>query len=116
MSNLLCMVPTVVNFLVYLLVNFLETLLFSDDYDWNTKSSTALLLLVNPYMLHQNNGTVCPTYLYQVYCLKRRCFIARYFQSFMQQYKSTTVKKNFCNQSSHYENYRRFPEAIMYLP
>jgi len=33
----------------------------------------------------------------------------------MQQYKSTTVKTNFYNQSSHYENYGRFPfqmEAI----
>jgi len=34
----------------------------------------------------------------------------------MQQYESTTVKKNFCNQSSHYENYGQFKEAIMCLP
>jgi len=52
---------------------------------------------------HQNNGIVHPSYIN--YCLKRRHFIADCVQPVIQQYKSTTVKKNFCDQSSHYENY-----------
>jgi len=68
---------------------------------------------VNPCILHQNNGTtITPLTLF---CLKRRCFIASYVQPVIQQYESTTVKKNSYNQNSHYENYGRFPlqmEAI----
>jgi len=45
----------------------------------------------------------------RIYRLERRCFVTSYVQPVMQQYESTTVKKNFCNnQSSHYENYGRF--------
>jgi len=44
----------------------------------------------------------------RIYRLKRRRFVTSYVQPIMQQYKSTLFKKNFCNQSSHYENYGRF--------
>jgi len=43
----------------------------------------------------------------RIYRLKRRCFVTSYAQSVMQQYESKTVKKNFCDQSSHCENYGR---------
>jgi len=46
----------------------------------------ALLLQVNPHHKPQ---------LY----LKRRHFVASYVLPVMQQYKSTTVEKNFCNQN-----------------
>jgi len=77
------MVPTLVenpNILVYLFVNFFENIIMimiEIQY-----SSTALLLLANPRILHQNSGTVCLlTYLY---CLKRRRFVASYIQLVMQ--------------------------------
>jgi len=46
-------------------------------------SFTALLLLVNPCILHQNNGTTHPSYInYQ------RRFSVGYVQPIIQQYKS----------------------------
>ena len=36
-------------------------------------------------------------------------FVVSYVQPITQQYESTTVGKHLCNQSSHYEKYRRFP-------
>jgi len=69
-------------------------------------SGTALLLLVNPCILHQKKMHHAPHL--RIYRLKRRHFVTSYVQPVMQQYESTTVKKNFCYQSSHYENYRRF--------
>jgi len=79
-------------------VNFLKMNMVMIEIQY---SDIALLLLVNPYIPHQNNGTACPL----TYRLKRRCFIASYVQPVMQQYKSTTVKKSFWNQSNHYENF-----------
>jgi len=53
---------------------------------------TALLLLVNTRILHQNNGTTCPSYIN--YSLKRRHFVASHVQPVTpQQYKSTIVVK-----------------------
>jgi len=46
-------------------------------------SGTALLLLVNPWIPHQNDGNACPSY-----CLKGRRFVASYVQP---QYESITV-------------------------
>jgi len=74
-------------------------------------SGTTLLLLVNPCRLHQNNSTVCPNYR-----MKRKHFIATHYTAVR---INDCLKKNLCNQSSHYENYRRFPlwmEAITCLP
>jgi len=59
------MVPTLVE----------NSYFFSVPFFWNTiimimieiqYSSTALLLLVNPHIPHQNNGTARPTYVYQL--------------------------------------------------
>jgi len=70
-------------------------------------SGTALLLLVNLRIPHQNNDNACPSYIN--YCLKRRRFVASNVQPVVQQYELTN---NFCNQSSHYENYGWFPLQI----
>jgi len=51
---------------------------------------TALLLLVNPHILQQNNGTACPSYIN--YCLKRRQFVAGYVQP--------AIKQNRFNRTS----------------
>jgi len=62
---------------------------------------TALLLLVNPH-IWQSNGTVHPSYMN--YRLKRRRFVAGYFQPIIQQYESTTfmehsnASKILCNE------------------
>jgi len=62
-------------------------------------------IAAQPYYCWQNNCTARLTYLSS----ERRHFITSYVQPVMQQYESTTVyKNNFCNQSSHYENYGRF--------
>jgi len=71
---------------------------------------TYLLLLVKA---RQNNGTMCPTYIFIIW----RHFVARYVQPVIQQYEC--FKKNFRNQCSRYENYGRFLlgiEAITCLP
>jgi len=48
-------------------------------------SSTALILLINPRIPHQNNGTASPSYM------KRRYFVVSYVQPVIQQYKSATA-------------------------
>jgi len=73
-------------------------------------SNTALLLLVNP---HQNNGTTCPTYVFIVW--KEDASLPAMFNLLCSSTNQQLFKKNFWNQSSHYENYGQFPEAIMYL-
>jgi len=90
----------------------LEKLLHAPE--WNLffrslYSSTALLLLVNPHIPHWNNGTANPTYAFFVWR-----FVASYVQPNIQQYDTNQqlFKKNFCNQITHYENYRWFPLGI----
>jgi len=60
-------------------------------------SSTALLLLVNPRILHRNNGTTCPTYILNFIVLKENASLPAMFNPLC---SSTNLKKNFCNQSS----------------
>jgi len=62
-------------------------------------SSTALRLLVNhAYCIE----TIAPHAPLTYFHLKRRHFVTSYVQPVIQQHESKTVKKNFCNQSSHY--------------
>jgi len=60
-------------------------------------SSTVLLLLVNPYILHQNNGTSFPTYVFIVWT--ENALLPAMFNPFSK--NQQLFKKNFCNQSSH---------------
>jgi len=68
-------------------------------------SGTALLLLVKLHIPHQNNDTMRSTYVYQLLSEKKTLCCQLYSTSSTNQ---QLFKKNFCNQSSHYENYRRF--------
>jgi len=43
-----------------------------------------------------------------IYRLKRRCFVTSYVNPLYSSMNQQLFKKNFCNQSSHYENYRQF--------
>jgi len=52
-------------------------------------SGIALLFLVNPCIVYQNNGTVCLNYIY--YCLKGRCFVANYVQPVIQHYNCLKI-------------------------
>jgi len=64
-------------------------------------------IVVQPYYITgepMHTMAVLPIYIN--YCLKRRHFVARYVPPSMDQ---QLFKKNFCNQSSHYENYGQFP-------
>jgi len=73
---------------------------------------TALLLLVNPCIPHQKNGTTYPSYIN--YCPKKRHFVAHYVQPIIQLYKS--MKRT---SAATYENYGQFPlqmEVITCLP
>jgi len=65
-------------------------------------SGTALLLLVNPCVPHQNNGIMPQLYHFN-YHLKRGCFVAE---------PVVWVKCLNCNQSSVYKNYGWFPSQI----
>jgi len=73
------MVPTLVEnskLLVYLFVNFFWKHYYYDVQD----GGTALLLLMISHKLHQNNGTMCPSYI--IYHEKRRHFVAALFNPF----------------------------------
>jgi len=76
----------------------------------------AILFVVNPRILHHHD-TAHPSYIN--YCLERRHFITGYFLPVTPcSTNEQWFKKNFCNQSSHYENYEQFLlqiEAIMCL-
>jgi len=63
----------------------------------------ALLLLVNPCILPQNKSHRVPHS--HIYHLKRRRFVTSLLCSSTNQ---QLFKKNFSNQSSHYENYGQF--------
>jgi len=63
-------------------------------------SSTALSLLVNPSIPHWNNGTVCHTCIFIVWKEETAMFNPSCSSTNQQLFK-----KNFCNQSRHYENY-----------
>jgi len=72
------------------------------------------LLLVNPCILHQNNGPVI-----SVITRKKDAFLPAFFNPLNSSTNLQLFKKNFCNQNSHYENYGRFllqMEAIVCLP
>jgi len=82
-----------------------------------TNSGTALLLLVSPLIPHENNGTTCPTYVFIVW--KEDILLPAMSNPLYSSTNQQLFKKNFCNQSSHYENYGQFPlgfEAITCLP
>jgi len=71
------------------------------------KSSTALLLLVNPCIPHWNNDTTCPTYVFIVW---------KHSNPLCSSMNQQLFKRNFC---SHYENYGWFllrMKASMCLP
>jgi len=71
---------------------------------WNIQySSTALLLLVNPFILHRSNHTARPTYIFIV--RKEDASLPAMFNPLFGSTNQQLFKKNFCNQSSHYENY-----------
>jgi len=75
---------------------------------------TALLLLVNSCTLYQNNGTVRPSYI-----RKEDTLLPAMFNWLYSITNQQLFKKNYCNQSSHNENYRQFlllMEAIVCLP
>jgi len=102
---------------VYLLVNFFESSIIMIMVIEMQFSGTALLLLVNPCILHRNNGTACPTYVFIVW--KENTLLPAMFNPLYNSTNQQSFKKNFCNQSNHYENYRRFSlqmEAITCLP
>jgi len=70
-------------------------------------SGTALLLLVNPLILHKSNGTVCPTYVFIIW--KEDASLSAMFNPLYSSMNQQLFKKNFCNQSSPYENSGWFP-------
>jgi len=77
---------------------------------WNIQyNGTAILLLVNPFILHRNNCTARPTYVFIVW--KEDALLPAMFNLLCSRTNQQLFKKNFCNQSSHYENYRRFNES-----
>jgi len=99
-------------FLVYSFIEFFWKHYFY-DYDWNTMG-TALLVLVNSCTLHQNNGTILPSYI-----RKEDALLPAVFDRLYSITNQQLFKKNYCNQSSHNENYRQFllqMEAIVCLP
>jgi len=61
---------------------------------------------VNPCILHWNNCTVCPTNVFIVW--KEDASLPALFNPLCSSMNQQLFKKNFYNQSSHYENYRRF--------
>jgi len=69
-------------------------------------SSVAILLLANPCIPNQNNGTSCHSYIN--HCLKRRCFVASYVVQIKNCLKITSAIK-----VAHYENYGQFPLEIV---
>jgi len=69
-------------------------------------SGTALLLLVNPFLLHWNNRTARPTYIFIVW--KEDVSLPAMFNPLCSSTNQQLFKKSFCNQSSHYENYGWF--------
>jgi len=69
-------------------------------------SGTALFLLVNPFILHQNNRTMHPTHVFIVW--KEDASFTAMFNSLCSSTNQQLFKNNFCNQSSHYENYGWF--------
>jgi len=80
-------------------------------------SGMALLLLVNPCILYRNNGTTRPTYI--IITWKEDALLTAMFNPLCSSTNQQLFKKNFCNQSSRYENYGQFPlqmEAITCLP
>jgi len=90
---------------------------YAYDFDYIQYSSTALLLLVNSCIPHWNNWTTCPTYVFIVW--KEDALLPAMFNPLCSSTNQQLFKKNFCNQSSHYENYRQFllrMKAIMCLP
>jgi len=102
------MIPTLFENLLFLsaLVFFFFTLLLETVLRRMIEiqgTRTALLLLVNTCILHQNNGTTCPSYIN--YCLKRRCFVAGYFQPV----QINNYFKEFCHQI---DNYGQLPLQI----
>jgi len=73
---------------------------------WNIQyNGTAILLMVNPFMLHRNNRTACPTYVLIVW--KEDASLLAMFNPLRSRTNQQLFKKT-CNQSSHYENYGQF--------
>jgi len=70
------------------------------------KYTIALLLLVNPCILHLNNRTACPAYV--IIAWKEDASLPAMFNLLCSSTNQQLFTKNFCNQSSHYENYGRF--------
>jgi len=87
-------------------------------YDYEIQySSTALLLLVNPCILHRNNHPAHPNYVFIVW--KEDASLPAMFNPLCSSTNQELFKKSFCNQSSHYGNYGWFPlqmKAILFLP
>jgi len=85
---------------VYLLVNFLKHYYY--DYDC---SSTALLLLMNP---HIPQTMVLRAPVISIIIRKENASLPAMFNLLHSSTNQQLFKKNFCNQSSHYENYGQF--------
>jgi len=73
---------------------------------YNIAAQPYLLLLVNPFILHQNNCNAYPTYVFIVW--KEDASLPAMFNLLCSSTNQQLLKKNFCNQSSHYENYGQF--------
>jgi len=100
----LYMVPTLVEIPVYLFVNFFWKHYY---YDY---SGTALLLQVNPCILHTPHAPVISIIVWKEDVLLPAMF---------DRYTAVWINNYFCNQNSHYENHGRlllWMEAIMCLP
>jgi len=72
---------------------------------WNIQCSGTAF--VNPFILHRNNHTMPHLHIYR---LKRRRLdsLPAMFNQLCSSTNQLLFKKSFCNQSSHYENYRQF--------
>jgi len=61
------------------------------------------------HILHQSNrpaGTTCPTYIFIIW--KEDASLPAMFNPLCSSTNQHLLKKNLCNQSSHYENYGQF--------
>jgi len=76
---------------------------------WNIQYSAQpyyWLFLVNPFIQYRNNRTARPTYVFIVW--KEDASSPAMFNLLCSSTNQQLFEKNFCNQSSRYENYGRF--------
>jgi len=82
---------------------------------WNIQySGTALLLLVNPFILHRNNCTTCPTYVFIVW--KEDASLSTIFNSLCSSTNQQLLKRTFVIKVATMKIMDDLMEAIMCLP